>query len=172
VLLLRSGHQWRPHATVRRRAAGVSTQSISRGERGALLQKVASASGSPLLLRRLLRSAGGDSLLLLSHPSRRALLTHLSSAPLHSSPPHAIALLLQIRAYRTAAPHHPTPHFVIMTDTREDSVYLAKLAEQAERYEGESAHGHGSGGRSSLCLGCVGASREGLRGRRNKGRSA
>lgn len=24
-----------------------------------------------------------------------------------------------------------------MTDTREDSVYLAKLAEQAERYEGE-----------------------------------
>lgn len=24
-----------------------------------------------------------------------------------------------------------------MSDTREDSVYLAKLAEQAERYEGE-----------------------------------
>ena len=25
-----------------------------------------------------------------------------------------------------------------MTESREDSVYLAKLAEQAERYEGES----------------------------------
>jgi hypothetical protein len=27
-----------------------------------------------------------------------------------------------------------------MSDTREDSVYLAKLAEQAERYEGKLCH--------------------------------
>ena len=30
-----------------------------------------------------------------------------------------------------------TRNLLTMSDTREDSVYLAKLAEQAERYEGE-----------------------------------
>ena len=32
-----------------------------------------------------------------------------------------------------------------MPESREDSVYLAKLAEQAERYEGELAHFHPRG---------------------------
>jgi hypothetical protein len=59
-----------------------------------------------------------------------------------------------------------------MTDTREDSVYLAKLAEQAERYEGESAHGHGSAGRSSLRLSCALHRERRSAGRRNKERVA